>query len=68
MIYTLLLLGVDDIDFRLGTDDNSEDVALVLVDRAKYVMNYWPDMVVNINLTEFKLTNTLDIQEIKKKI
>ena len=68
MIYTLLLLGVDDIDFRLGTDDNSEDIAVVLVDHAKYVMNYWPNMVVNINLTEFKLTNTLDIQEIKKKI
>lgn len=68
MIYTLLLLGVDDIDFRLGTDDNSEDVALVLVDNAKYVMNYWPDMVVNNNLQEFKFTDTLDIQELKKKI
>jgi hypothetical protein len=68
MIYTLLLLGVDDIDFRLGTDDNSEDVALVLVDSAKYVMNYWPDMVVNINLREFKFTDTLDLQELKKKI
>jgi hypothetical protein len=68
IIYTLLLLGVDDIDFCLGTDDNSEDVALVLVDNAKYVMNYWPDMVVNINLQEFKFTDTLDLQELKKKI
>jgi hypothetical protein len=68
MIYTLLLLGVDNIDFCLGTDDNSEDVALVLVDSAKYVMNYWPDMVVNINLQEFKFTDTLDLQELKKKI
>jgi hypothetical protein len=68
MIYTLLLLGVDNIDFCLGTDDNSEDVALVLVDSAKYVMNYWPDMVVNINLREFKFTDTLDLQELKKKI
>ena len=68
MIYTLLLLGVDNIDFCLGTDDNSEDVALVLVDNAKYVMNYWPDMVVNINLQEFKFTDTLDLQELKKKI
>lgn len=68
MIYTLLLLGITDIDFRLGTDDNSEDVALVLVDNAKYVMNYWPDMVVNNNLKEFKFTDTLDIEELKKKI
>lgn len=68
MVYTLLLLGVTEVDFRLGTDDNSEDVALVLVDHAKYVMNYWPDMVVNINLTEFKLTDTLQVEQIKKKI
>lgn len=68
MIYTLLLLGVDDIDFRLGTDDNNEDVALVLVDNAKYVMNYWPDTVLNNNLQEFKFTDTLYIQELKKKI
>lgn len=68
MVYTLLLTGIDDIDFRLGKDDNSEDVALVMVDNAKYVMNYWPDMVVNMNLQNFTLTRSLDIQNIKTKL
>ena len=68
MIYTLMLTGIKDVDFSLGKDDNNEEVALVMVDRAKYILNYWPDMVVNINLREFKFTDTLDLQELKKKI
>ncbi len=67
MIYTLLLLGVTDIDFCLATDDNSEDVALVLVDNAKYVMNYWPGMVLNIKSKDFSIVSSLNIEEIKKK-
>jgi hypothetical protein len=68
MIYTLLLTGVTDVDFCIGKDDNDEDVALVTVDNAKYVLNYWPDMVVNINLTNFKITNSLDLNKIKIKL
>ena len=68
MIYTLLLTGVSDVDFCIGKDDNDEDVALVTVDNAKYVLNYWPDMVVNINLTNFKITNSLDLNKIKTKL
>lgn len=68
MIYTLLLLGINDIDFCLATDDNSEDVSIVLVDNAKYVMNYWPEMVLNIKSTDFEIIKRLDIDIIKKKI
>jgi hypothetical protein len=68
MIYTLLLLGITDIDFSLGKDDNSEDVVLVLVDNAKYIMNYWPDTVISNNLKEFKIVQKLDLQIIIKKI
>lgn len=68
MIYTLLLTGVTDVDFCIGKDDNDEDVALVTVDNAKYVLNYWPDMVVNINLTNFKITSSLDLSKIKTKL
>jgi hypothetical protein len=68
MIYTLLLTGVTDVDFCIGKDDNDEDVALVMVDNAKYVLNYWPDMVVNINLTNFKITSSLDLSKIKTKL
>jgi hypothetical protein len=68
MIYTLLLLGVNGIDFVEATDYNNNDVVLVLVDNAKYVMNYWPNMVVNNNLSEFKVTKHINIDAIRRKI
>jgi hypothetical protein len=68
MVYTLLVLGVEDVDFCIATDDNSEDCVLVLVDHAKYVLNYYPDSVLNINLQEFNIKSRLDINKIKNKI
>ena len=68
MIYTLLLSGIEDIDFCIALDDNSEEVAIVTVDRAKYVLNYWPDSVLNINLQDFKVVQTIDITDIKTKL
>ena len=68
MIYTLLLLGTKNIELVEATDDNSVDVVLVLVDDAKYILNYWPDMVLNISLENFKVRSKIDISEIIKKI
>ena len=68
MIYTLLLSGIEDIDFCIALDDNSEEVAIVIVDRVKYVLNYWPDSVLNINLQDFKVVQTIDITDIKTKL
>ena len=68
MVYTLLLLGIKDIDFVDAIDDNSENVVLVLVDNAKYVLNYWPDSVVNTTLTDFTITKHINISSLKKKI
>lgn len=68
MIYTLLLSGIEDIDFCIALDDNSEEVAIVIVDRAKYVMNYWPNMVLNINLQDFIITKRININELQNKL
>ena len=68
IIYTLLLTGVTDIDFHVATDYNNEECMLVLVDNAKYVMNYWPDMVLNIKSSEFKLIEQIDIKKIKQQM
>ena len=68
MIYTLSLLGIKDIDFVEAKDDNSEEVVLVLVDSAKYLLNYWPDTVLNNNLKQFSITNYIDIKPIIRKI
>ncbi len=68
MIYTLLLLGTKNIELVEAKDDNSNEVVLVLVDNAKYVLNYWPDTVVNNRITDFVITRTLDITPLYAKI
>ena len=68
MIYTLLQLGVKNIDFVDALYDNREDVVLVLVDNAKYVLNWYPDSVLNTNLAEFTITKRISIESLVKKI
>jgi hypothetical protein len=68
MVYTLMLLGVKDIDFVDIIDDNRENVVLVLVDNAKYVLNYHPNSVLNISLSSFTITKHINISSLKKKI
>ncbi len=68
MIYTLLLLGNNSIELVQAKDDNSNEVVLVLVDNAKYVLNYWPDTVVNNDINDFVITRSLDITPLYNKI
>jgi hypothetical protein len=68
MVYTLMLLGVENIDFVDAIDYNSENVCLVLVDNAKYVLNGYPDMVLNSSLSSFTSIKKLDITPLQKKI
>jgi len=68
MIYTLILLDTKNIELVEAKDDNSNEVVLVLVDSAKYVLNYWPGTVVNNHITDFKIIRTLDISPLYNKI
>lgn len=68
MVYTLLLLGINHIEFAEATDYNSEDVVLVLVDHAKYILNYWPNTVVNNCLQDFTVKKRIPITQIITKI
>ena len=68
MCYTLMLIGVKDIELVLATNETAEDVVLVLVDNAKYIMNYWPNTVISNSLKDFKVVNKLDLETIIKKI
>jgi hypothetical protein len=68
MVYTLLLLGVKELDFVDAIDDNKENVVLVLVDNAKYVLNYYPDSVLNMSLSGFTVVKHINISSLKKKI
>jgi hypothetical protein len=68
MIYTLMLLGVENIDFVDAIDYNSENVCLVLVDSAKYVLNWYPESVLNTTLSDFKNIKRIDINPLTQKI
>ena len=68
IIYTLLLLGKKDIALVEAKDDNNNEVVLVLVDNAKYVLNYWPETVLNNRLTDFVITKELDITPLLSKV
>ena len=68
MCYTLLLIGITNIELVLSKNNIGEDVVLVLVDNAKYIMNYWPDTVISNSLNEFTVVQKLDITKITEKI
>ena len=68
MIYTLKLVGIKTIDFSLAIDDNNEECALVMVDNAKYILNYYPNTVISNSLKDFKLGSPVNMDKINKKI
>jgi hypothetical protein len=68
MVYTLQLVGIKDIDFCIAIDDNSEECALVMVDRAIYVMNYYPNTVISNNSKDFKVGSHMNMTKINIKI
>ena len=68
MCYTLILLNVEDIKMVEATDIQGDDVVLVLVDNAKYIMNYHPDTVISITSSEFTVKRHIDISHIKQQL
>ena len=56
------------LDYSKIKDYNDIDVVLATVDNAKYVMNYWPDSVVNTKLSEFTDIKYINIDILKHKI
>jgi len=68
MFYTLYLLGIRDIEFVEAKDYNNEDVALVMVDHAKYILNYWPNTVLNNNLQDFRIVRHIDVSGLLNSI
>ena len=68
MVYTLQLVGIKGVDFSMAIDDNSEECALVMVDNAKYILNYYPNTVISNSLKDFKLGNPVNMDKINKKI
>lgn len=68
MCYTLYLTGIKDIEMVEASDQQGNDLVLVLVDHAKYVLNYWPDTVVNNRLNDFTIHKYIDLTPTLKKL
>ena len=66
--YTLLLLGIDDVLIAEATDSYGDDVLLVLVDSAKYILNYHPNTVLSNTLHDFQIKRKVRLDDIKTKI
>jgi hypothetical protein len=65
IMYTIALLDRNDIDATLIQTDSDN---LVLVNQEKYILNWDPDDVVNINPGYKNISRTLSLTEIKAKL
>ena len=68
MCYTLSLVGITDIKMVEATDKMGEDLVLVLVDSAKYILNYWPNTVISNNSIDFTIKRNINITDLNKKL
>ena len=68
MVYTLSALGVHSIELVEAKDYNKEDVYLVLVDKSKYILNYWPDTVLNNKSSDFSITKHINVENLLKRV
>lgn len=66
--YTLLLLDVENVEMAEATDSMGNDIVVVLVDNAKYVLNYFPDTVLSNKLSDFNIKRKVTLDNIKTKI
>lgn len=71
MCYTLWMIQQKPVEIAIATNNTehlSAQHALVLVDQAKYILNYHPDTVLSNNLRDFTVIKTLDLTAARTKI
>lgn len=68
MCYTLYMAGEKTVEFVEAADVSGNDVVIVLVDDAKYILNYWPDTVLNNSLHDFRIKRKINITSLLEKL
>lgn len=68
MCYTLLMNDITDVELMFARDMNAEEHYLVIVDKPKYVMNWWPSTVISNHLSSFQIINSKSLESLKNKI
>ena len=66
-IREIITSSIDDLLVE-ATDKTGDDVVLVLVDSAKYVLNYWPNTVVNNKSQDFTIKRHIDVSDLQLKL
>ena len=66
--YTLLMSDIIDVTLAQATNNVGEDHNLVMVGHAKYVLNYYPNTVVNNSLRDFTVKQHTAASKILKII
>jgi hypothetical protein len=66
ILYTIAMLDRDDLEDVIfaATDQGN----LVLIDSGKYILNWGPELRLNNNLEQIKITNFVTQNEIKKQL
>ena len=67
IVYTLKMNGIYNIKLLIATDSQAEEIPIVTVDDAKYVLNYWPGMVLNNCFKDFTVKREISLSFIKLK-
>ena len=68
MCYTLLMNDINDIELVQASDQYAEEHYLVLVNKPKYILSYWPNTVISNDLSNFKITSSKSLESIENKI
>jgi hypothetical protein len=66
ILYTIAMLDRFDIESAIFADTDQGN--LVLIDSGKYILNWGPELRLNNNLEQMKITNFVTKNEIKKQL
>jgi hypothetical protein len=66
MLYTIAIVDRPDIQNAVLTEVGGDN--LVQIGRGKYILNWDPDEIVNINLSRLKVRNSVSQEQIKQQI
>lgn len=68
IVYTLEMSQVNQVELVIATNQQGDEHPIVLVDNAKYILNYYPKSVVNNCLKDFTIKRKLSLDSLTKKI
>ena len=72
MCYTLLLIGVDNGELAIATDNLGAEYYIVIVssqdEAVKYILSYHPNTVLSNKLQDFTIKNAINFQTLKLRI